>query len=41
MLGRHADGPMRFLLRMLACLAYAPTREYTACFVAVCGRKPD
>lgn len=39
-LGRHADGPIRFLLRAFAALGRLPTREFTACFVAVCGRKP-
>jgi SAM-dependent methyltransferase len=39
-LGRRADGPIRFLLASFATLGRLPTREYTACFVAVCGRKP-
>ena len=39
-LGRRADGPIRFLLAAFATLGRLPTREYTACFVAVCGRKP-
>jgi len=38
-LGRHADKPIRFLLGAFAALGRLPTREYTACFVAVCGRK--
>jgi len=40
MLGRRADGPIRFLLGAFAVLGRLPTREWTACFVAVCGRKP-
>jgi SAM-dependent methyltransferase len=36
----HADGPIRFLLGAFDRLGRLPTREYTACFVAVCGRKP-
>jgi hypothetical protein len=39
-LGRRADGPIRFLLGSFERLGRLPTREYTACFVAVCGRKP-
>ena len=39
-LGRRADGPIRFLLGLFDRLGRLPTREYTACFVAVCGRKP-
>jgi SAM-dependent methyltransferase len=39
-LGRRADTPIRFLLSAFAALGRLPTREYTACFVAVCGRKP-
>jgi SAM-dependent methyltransferase len=39
-LGRHADGPIRVLLSAFAALGRLPTREFTACFVAVCGRKP-
>jgi SAM-dependent methyltransferase len=39
-LGQRADGPIRFLLGAFASLGRLPTREYTACFVAVCGRKP-
>lgn len=39
-LGRRADGPIRFLLAAFERLGRLPTRERTACFVAVCGRKP-
>ena len=39
-LGRHADVPIRFLLAAFDRLGRLPTRERTACFVAVCGRKP-
>src|SRR4030095_13149147 len=38
-LGRHADKPIRFLLGAFAGRCRPTTREYTACFVAVCGRK--
>ena len=38
-LGRRADAPIRFLLGAFAALGCLPTREYTASFVAVCGRK--
>lgn len=38
-LGRRADGPIRLLLGLFDRLGRLPTREYTACFVAVCGRK--
>jgi hypothetical protein len=39
-LGRHADRPIRLLQGAFAVLGRLPTREFTACFVAVCGRKP-
>jgi len=39
-LGRRADAPIGWLLRAFARLGRLPTREYTACFVAVCARKP-
>jgi SAM-dependent methyltransferase len=39
-LGRRADAPIRLLLGAFSGLARLPTREYTACFVAVCARKP-
>jgi SAM-dependent methyltransferase len=41
LLGRHADGPIRILLAAFDALGRLPTREFTACFVAVCGRKPE
>jgi SAM-dependent methyltransferase len=40
-LGGRADGPIRFLLAAFERLGRLPTRERTACFVAVCGRKPS
>jgi ubiquinone/menaquinone biosynthesis C-methylase UbiE len=39
-LGRHADGPIRFLLATFAALGHLPSRHFTACFVAACARKP-
>ena len=39
-LGRHADRPIRFVLGAFAALGRLPTREFTACLVAVCGHKP-
>jgi len=39
-LGPRADAPIGILLRAFAWLGRLPTREYTACFVAVCARKP-
>jgi SAM-dependent methyltransferase len=39
LLRSYADGPIRFLLGAFDRLGRLPTREYTACFVAVCGRK--
>ena len=39
LLGSYADGPIRVLLGAFDGLGRLPTREYTACFVAVCGRK--
>jgi SAM-dependent methyltransferase len=41
MLGRRADGPVRLLLALFERLDRLPTRAYTACFVAVCGRKAE
>ena len=40
LLGRRAETPIRFLLRLFAQLERLPTRRFTACFVAVCARKP-
>lgn len=39
-LGRAADGPIRFLLALFALAGRLPTRPFTACFSAVCARKP-
>jgi SAM-dependent methyltransferase len=39
-LGQFADAPIRVLLGAFQSLGRFPTREWTACFVAVCGRKP-
>lgn len=39
LLGRHAGGPIRFLLHLFALGGRLPTRRFTACFVAVCARK--
>jgi SAM-dependent methyltransferase len=39
-LGGLADRPIQGLLGLFARLGHLPTRDYTACFVAVCGRKP-
>ncbi|HYW44115.1 MAG TPA: class I SAM-dependent methyltransferase [Bryobacteraceae bacterium] len=41
LLGRRADGPIRGLLEAFATLERLPTRRFTACFVAVCARKPE
>lgn len=40
LLGRFADGPIRGLLTVFSWLDRLPTRRWTACFVAACGRKP-
>ena len=40
-LGRYADGPIALLLAAFDGLGRLPTRERTACFVAVCARKPE
>jgi len=39
LLGRHAEGPIRVLLRVFSCLGNLPSAEFTACFVAACARK--
>ena len=39
-MGRAADGPIRVLLRMFELLGRLPTAPFTACFLAVCARKP-
>jgi SAM-dependent methyltransferase len=40
LLGRHADGPIRFLLACFNALGRLPTRALTACFSAVAAAKP-
>jgi SAM-dependent methyltransferase len=40
-LGDHADGPIRSLLRLFAALGRLPARNLTACFFAVSARKPS
>ncbi len=40
-LGRSADAPIRLLLSLFAFLGRLPSRPLTACFVAVCARKPE
>jgi ubiquinone/menaquinone biosynthesis C-methylase UbiE len=40
-LGRHADGPIRFLLAAFAVLGRLPSRQFSACFVAARARKPE
>ena len=40
LLGRHADAPIRLLLKWFAVLGRLPTRGITACFIAACARKP-
>jgi SAM-dependent methyltransferase len=40
LLGRRADAPIRTLLKVFAALGGLPTRRFSACFVAACGRKP-
>ncbi len=39
-LGRAADGPIRALLAMFDLLGRLPSRPLSACFSAVCARKP-
>ncbi len=39
-LGRAADGPIRVLLALFAMIGQLPTKPLTACFSAVCARKP-
>lgn len=41
LLRRHADMPIRLLLRLFALGERLPTRWITACFVAACARKPS
>jgi len=40
LLGRNADRPIAWLLAVFAASDRLPTRRYTACFNAVCARKP-
>lgn len=40
LLGRRADAVIQALLRLFATLGGLPTRNFTACFVAACARKP-
>jgi len=40
-LGRHADIAIRALLAAFAAFGRLPTRQFTACFVAACARKPE
>lgn len=37
--GRHADAPVRFLIRLFDVLSKLPTRRFTACFQAVSAQK--
>ena len=39
-LGEAADAPIRALLRLFALFGHLPTAPLTACFSAVCARKP-
>ncbi|MGA2154413.1 MAG: class I SAM-dependent methyltransferase [Bryobacteraceae bacterium] len=39
-MGRAADGPIRTLLRLFEFLGRLPAAPFTACFSAVCARKP-
>lgn len=41
LLGRHADRPIGWLLALFEALGRLPTRRFTACFNAVCARKPE
>ena len=38
--GEHANGLIQLLLRLFASLGRLPTRQFTACFVGACARKP-
>jgi len=40
LLGKHADEPIGWLLRLFARLDRLPSRRFTACFVAARARKP-
>jgi ubiquinone/menaquinone biosynthesis C-methylase UbiE len=40
-LGRAADWPIRALIWVFALFGRLPSRPLTACFIAVCARKPD
>jgi ubiquinone/menaquinone biosynthesis C-methylase UbiE len=39
-MGHAADGPIRILLRLFELLGRLPSAPFTACFLAVCARKP-
>ena len=39
-LGRHAEMPIRALLRLFALSGRLPIRGFTGCFVAICATKP-
>lgn len=41
LLRKHADTPVRLLVRLFAQLDKLPTRQFTACWVGVCARKPS
>lgn len=41
LLGAAGDGPIRVLLALFGVLGRLPTRPLTACFSAVCARKPE
>jgi SAM-dependent methyltransferase len=40
LMGVHAVGPIRFLLRLFSRLGHLPTRKMTACFISACAEKP-
>jgi len=40
LLGSHADGAVRLLLKLFSGLGRLPTRKLTACFITACGVKP-
>lgn len=40
LLRKRADAPVRLLVRLFAQLDKLPTRQFTACWVGVCARKP-
>jgi SAM-dependent methyltransferase len=40
LMGSHADGPIRLLLRLFFQLGRCPTRKLTACFISACAEKP-